>query len=556
MSSPLLWFGNAAKFLKSQLIIPAATSGQLTLQPAATTTSYSLTMPSAQGTASTVLTNDGSGNLSWSAPNLILTTFTLADNQTSLANITGFSINPSTYKAFLADTLVNRYHTNVYVDQEDTTFTTNVGAGFDTTVYAAVIQPSDSKVLLGGAFTDLDGSTRNYLVRLNQDGTEDTSFYTNLGSGFNGDVFSIGLQSTGKIIVAGNFTDLNGNTRNRMVRLNSDGTEDSGFYTNLGSGFNLAVLNIYVQSDDKILVGGTFTDLNGNTRNRMVRLNSDGTEDTSFYTNLGTGFNSAVYMIKQQSTSDIIVVGNFTNLNGNTRNRMVRLDSAGVEDTGFYTNLGTGFNLVVETIAILGDDSIATGGLFNTLNGNTRNRMVLLNDDGTENTTFYTNLGTGFGNEVVTIELANASQLLVGGVFTTLNGNTRNHLVRLNNDGTEDVDFYTSLGGAFNNTVNCLAVEALGPAYIGGSFSQFNSLSRGKIVKFGILVDYNYISQGTIKGVYNQVTGTWMIAYKDVVGNDTGVSLQMTNAGQLQYTSTQIGGTLVDSYIKFSVVGL
>lgn len=65
MSAPIIWNGNAARLLKPALIIPGSTSGTLTQQPAAATTSYTITWPSAQGAASTFLKNDGSGGLSW-----------------------------------------------------------------------------------------------------------------------------------------------------------------------------------------------------------------------------------------------------------------------------------------------------------------------------------------------------------------------------------------------------------------------------------------------------------------------------------------------------------
>jgi hypothetical protein len=110
-----------------------------------------------------------------------------------------------------------------------------------------------------------------------------------------------------------------------MVRLNSDGTEDAAFYTNLGASFSAAPLIAAVQSDGKILVGGTFTSFDGNTRNRMVRLNSDGTEDTAFYTNLGTGFDNDVNSIVEHIDNKVLVGGNFITLDGNTRNKMVKL---------------------------------------------------------------------------------------------------------------------------------------------------------------------------------------------------------------------------------------
>jgi hypothetical protein len=63
MGSPVIFFGNAVRFLKSALVIPGGTSGSLTVQPAAVTTSHTLTFPAAN--ASGALTNNGSGALSW-----------------------------------------------------------------------------------------------------------------------------------------------------------------------------------------------------------------------------------------------------------------------------------------------------------------------------------------------------------------------------------------------------------------------------------------------------------------------------------------------------------
>ena len=146
-------------------------------------------------------------------------------------------------------------------------------------------------------------------------------------------MFHTAIQSDGKIIVAGNYFQLNGNSRNRLVRLNSNGTEDLSFQTNVGTGFNSSTYVVTIQSDGKIIVGGAFSIVNGYTRNRLVRLNSDGTEDTSFYTNLGTGFGGNwTYTVEVQSDGKIVVGGAFTSLNGNTRNRLVRLNSDGTED--------------------------------------------------------------------------------------------------------------------------------------------------------------------------------------------------------------------------------
>ena len=367
----------------------------------------------------------------------------------------------------------------------------NIGDGFNNLVYSISIQ-SDEKILVGGGFTAFDGNTRNRLVRLNSDGTEDTGFYTNLGTGFDDLVRSISIQSDGKILVGGAFTDFNGNIRNRLVRLNSDGTEDTGFYTNLGTGFEFfggaTIWSISRQSDGKILVGGEFDDFNGNTRFRLVRLNSDGTEDTGFYTNLGTGFGNAVISIKVQLDGKILVGGEFTSFDVNTRNHLLRLNSDGTEDTGFYTNLGTGFDIGVFSLEIQSDGLILVGGNFNDFNGNVRNYLVRLNSDGTEDTEFYTNLGSSFNDRVWSIKEQLDAKILVGGDFNDFDGNVRNRLVRLNSDGTEDTGFYNNLGlGFFTNSIYSLELQSDEKILVGGGFTAFDGNTRNGLVRLSEL---------------------------------------------------------------------
>ena len=225
------------------------------------------------------------------------------------------------------------------------------GRGYDPPllVPAIAIQP-DGKIIVGGNFTSYNTfTTRHGITRINPDGTNDTSFNP-FGAFYNGvgtnTVFAIAVQSDGKIVVGGNFTSYDGTTQNRITRLNSNGTRDTSF--NIGTGFDGSVNTIAVQSDGKILVGGQFTSYNGTTQNRITTLNSDGTRDTSFV--IGTGFNSSVNTIAIQSDSKIIIGGSFTSYNGTTQNRITRLNSNGVLDTEF--TIGTGTNNTVTAISI------------------------------------------------------------------------------------------------------------------------------------------------------------------------------------------------------------
>jgi uncharacterized delta-60 repeat protein len=198
--------------------------------------------------------------------------------------------------------------------------------GFDPIVetnslYAPVdivaMQP-DGKVLVGGLFSSVKGTSRSRVARLDTNGVPDMSF--NAGS-VNGEVGALALQPDGKVIIGGSFTSINGTNRNNIARLNGNGSLDLSF--NPGSGANDAVFDVALQADGKILVGGNFTVLNGTSRNRIARLNSDGSLDSSF--NPGTGADAGVYSIALQSDGKVLIGGYFLSVNGLMRPYAARL---------------------------------------------------------------------------------------------------------------------------------------------------------------------------------------------------------------------------------------
>ena len=346
-----------------------------------------------------------------------------------------------------------------------------MGTAFSSVVRSLVVQ-SDGKIVVGGDFSAFNNISRNRITRLNSNGTEDTAFYPNLGTGFTGAVYALAVQSDGKILVAGSFSFLNGVSRGSLVRLNSNGAEDTAFYANMGTGFNGWVVSVAVQSDGKILAGGTYSFLNGAARNELVRLNSNGTEDTAFYANMGTGFNNAVRSLAVQSDGKIVAGGAFSSLNGATKNRLVRINTDGTEDTAFYANLGTGFDNIVWTLAVQSDGKMFVGGQFTGLNGATRRGIAKLNSDGTDavlSTTSY----FGFNSLIYALAVQSDGKILVGGQFTQLNGVSRKNLLRLNTNLTDDTDFYTDLGAGLNNTVYSVAVRSDGKMALGGAFVYY-----------------------------------------------------------------------------------
>jgi uncharacterized delta-60 repeat protein len=345
-----------------------------------------------------------------------------------------------------------------------------IGAGFNGSVSTIQIQ-TDGKILVGGPFTSYSGVSRNYIVRLNTDGSVDTSFV--IGNGFNASVLTIALQSDGKILVGGQFTSYSGVSRNNIIRLNTNGSIDNSFV--IGTGFNSSVSEIALQSDGKILVGGPFTSYSGVSRNRIIRLNTDGSVDTGFV--IGTGFTTSVSTIALQSDGKILVGGQFTSYSGVSRNRIIRLNADGSIDTSFV--IGTGFNLNVNTIELQSDGKILVGGGFTSYSGVSRNYIIRLNTDGSVDTSFV--IGFGFNNITLSIALQPDGKILVGGNFNSYNGVSRNFIIRLNTNGSVDTSFVIDTG--FNSFVNTIALQSDGKILVGGNFTSYSDYPSSRIIR-------------------------------------------------------------------------
>ena len=341
--------------------------------------------------------------------------------------------------------------------------------GFDNGTQSISIQP-DGKILVGGNFTTYKGVTANRIIRLNTDGSKDLTF--NSGSGFNGDIFSIAIQPDGKILCGGGFQTYKGITdNNSIIRLNADGTKDLTFDNSIG--FNGGVRSIAIQPDGKILVGGAFIDYKGVSENRIIRLNANGTKDATFDNSIG--FFLQVLTIAIQSDGRILCGGTFTSYKGLTENRIIRLNANGTKDATFDNSIG--FNNFVNSIAIQSDGKILVGGGFTTYKGVTNNRIIRLNSNGSIDSTFDNNIG--FDSSVRSIAIQPDGKILCGGNFTTYKGLTENFIIRLNPDGSIDLTFYNS----FNGVVLSISIQPDGKIIVGGTFTTYKGYSNNFIIK-------------------------------------------------------------------------
>jgi uncharacterized delta-60 repeat protein len=454
-------------------------------------------------------------------------------------------------------------NTNPYFRMVDSTGSIsssfNIGAGFNNAIYSATTQ-SDGKILVGGAFTTYSGSSNiTRIARLNTDGTRDTTF--NPGTaGASSNVFSTVVQSDGKIVLVGSFSNYSGSAKNFIARANTDGTSDTGSAWNTGVGFNALVYAVALQSDQKLVVGGTFTTYSGSTNiNRIARLNTNGTLDTTF--NPGTaGASSNVNSIVVQNDGKIVLGGQFSTYSGSTVNYIARANTDGTADTGSSWNTGAGFNNFVYNLALQSDQKIIVGGAFSNYSGSNINRIVRLNTNGTIDNTF--NVGTSFNSSVFSLGIQSDGKIIVKGTFTAYSGSIANGVVRLNTDGTLDTTFNRNFSintSAFPGTVLPLSNGSiiLGDSFTGdrigymtffnstggrttqslvdsyGFFSSiFTSISQsdGKIVAGGSFTSYSGSSKGYIVRLNTDGTSDTGSSWNIGTGFNSNVSTLVTQS--------------------------
>ena len=342
--------------------------------------------------------------------------------------------------------------------------TWGAGLALNAWVQPTVVQP-DGKILIGGGFTSAGGTNWNHLARLNQDGSLDEGF--NIGSGPDSFVYAIALQSDGGIVVAGSFTHFNGAQRNRVARLEPDGTLDTSF--DPGDGPNGDVWSAGLLSSGDLLLTGQFTAFDGLNVGNIVRLQTDGLPDPTF----STVADAPVDSFALQPDSRIVIAGQFSQVNGVGRNRVARINADGSLDVSF--DPGAGPDKEVYTAVVEADAKIVIGGAFLSVNGLAQRYLCRLTPDGLPDLSFTPSVD----DRVYRAILQPDGRMLISGYFASVNGQSRSRIARLRTDGSLDPSFDVGTG-ATDWTV--VTLEPDGSILVGGNFAQFNGESRSFLV--------------------------------------------------------------------------
>ena len=351
----------------------------------------------------------------------------------------------------------------------------NLNSGFNGTV-KTLAEDHMHRILVGGDFTKYNQMQSPYLVKIDSLGKQDTSFHS--GSGPNGAINDLLTDFDHAIYLGGTFMQYNDTARSGLAKLHSNGVLDSSF--NIGSGFNGHVNSLQIQPDGKLLVGGTFTQYQNHAVSKLCRINPDGTLDTTFKTKV---FNDSVNAVCLQRNGHVLVGGAFTKYDGATYNRIIRLKADGSVDSTF--DAGTGANYIVEGITLQRGGGIIVNGQFSAFNGSSSKYLVRLHRDGNIDATF--NIGSGSNTPINAVLVQDDGKLIIGGKFTQYQGQTVNRILRLNADGSRDFSF--GVGTGFKGLTNepCMVNELIalenGGVLAGGDFTSYSNYGRNRIAK-------------------------------------------------------------------------
>jgi uncharacterized delta-60 repeat protein len=454
---------------------------------------YTLSPGSVTNATMTITNNDSFGTLQFSAPSYLVSenggsatiTVVRAGGATGNVSVSYTATNAPTGAAANG---INFVATNGVLN-----FAANqVAASFNVQILNDNIQDPANfffNVTLSNPASAALGSPTNAVVNIldvqafaQPPGSTNGVFNANI----NGAVQALALQTNGLILVGGSFTSVNGTPKNNIARLSANGSLDGGFAASISG----PVQAIVCQTDGNVLIGGRFTTVDGLLHNNITRVATNGVLDTTF--NAGPGANGPVDALAQtllNNSSEIYVGGAFStissapgNNNGASLN-LARLFGNGTLDTSF--NTGSGADGTVFAIAVYPTNSIYAGdvligGSFVHYNGSAVNGITRLTSSGSLDSTF--NPGTAATNGVVnTIVIQPDGRILVGGGFNNFNGATANNIIRLNTDGSTDNSFNPGQGA--NNVVNDIVLQPDNRILVMGQFTQVGGILRNGVTR-------------------------------------------------------------------------
>ncbi len=320
----------------------------------------------------------------------------------------------------------------------------------------------DGKIVVVGDFTRVGSEPAFQVARLHIDGSLDTEFDTARGSFEGGGVSSVAIQSDGNVLVGGNFHTIQGEFQRSLVRMRNDGMLDDTFNPNIQSGGRVA--DIVVATTGDVFIGGSLSRIAEITRNNIAKLTSTGSLDLAFDPNTNSTV-SEILLEKQNNseTGSLFIGGSFRTVGGYARQRLAKLNQDGSIDLTFDAEFNNTIRLISQSP--VDEIELVVGGTFSQVNAESFAGVVGLDAAGANAENFEV-----LTNSDVYAGLVQDDGEMVLGIVTTTPPSSREEysLEKRAAFGDEDGGFKISLDGR----VNAIQIQPDGYLLVAGAFSR------------------------------------------------------------------------------------
>lgn len=379
----------------------------------------------------------------------------------------------------------------------DGAFTASIGTGADGPVTGIAVAPSGSR-LLTGAFTQVNGRPSRGVALIRPDGTVDEAFGSAIGTGPTGLIRAVAAMPDGRWILGGSLTAFDGVSVSGLVMLRTDGSLDSTFLTNGGTGLtkNAVVRALAVDPSGNIaLAGDAVYDYDGASTLTLLKIRPDGSLDRGFAPRSGAGYDATAgpTAIAVDADGDVIVAGGISLAGIDSPLTLMRLDGAGTPDPDFTRQAGRGFSDLPNSISLARDGSIAIGGHFRSVNGHATLGVALFRSDGVLEEEFMSGLPSRAGSISRVIPDGQGGVIALGFAIR-LDDNTESDVVRFDSTGhivEETTRFFVTKPDA---PIRTIAADGEGSLMVGGDFTTWRTEAVGRVAR--IVYDHSAPDDG------------------------------------------------------------
>ena len=333
-----------------------------------------------------------------------------------------------------------------------------LGSGIDNVCHALVID-GNGDLIVGGNFSQVGGQTANKIAKW------DGSSWSALGTGFNFACYALAIDGNGNLYAGGNFSQAGGQPAGCVAKW------DGSSWSPLGSGLNRACYALAIDGNGDLYAGGEFFTAGGQPASSIAKWDGSG------WSALGSGLSyfgleTYCYALVIDGNGDLIVGGDFFFAGGMAGPFIAKWDGSS------WSSLGSGLTGICYALAIDGNGDLYAGGQFNQAGGQPANNIAKWNGSS------WSALGAGLGNYCYAIAIDGNGDLYAGGDFNFAGGTFASNSV--NNVAKWDGSSWSALGTGLSNDCNALVIDGNNDLIAGGSFP----LAGGQTV--------NYIAKWTI----------------------------------------------------------